>query len=117
MVFGDEREVVAVFQSDSLRNPPDWPGVIVGMPIPVPLGLFSLVGGFSGLLWAGGFGAPPLSFMQSSANRFDLATASFTVSFDRRTAPASALAYTPLSFVRRAQATLLGSWSGAMAKV
>ena len=50
MVFGDKREVEAVFQSDSLRNPPDWPGVIVGMPIPVPLGLFSLVGGFSGLL-------------------------------------------------------------------
>ena len=59
MVFGDEREVEAVFQSDSLRNPPDWPGVIVEMPIPVPLGRFSLVGGFSGLLWAGGFGAPP----------------------------------------------------------
>ena len=54
MVFGDKKEVEAVFQSDSLRNPPDWPGVIVEMPIPVPLGRFSLVGGFSGLL-----GVPP----------------------------------------------------------
>ena len=50
MVFGDEKEIGAVFHSDSLRNPPDWPGVIVEMPIPVPLGRFSLVGGFSGLL-------------------------------------------------------------------
>ena len=60
MVFGDEKEIGAVFHSDSLRNPPDWPGVIVEMPIPVPLGRFSLVGGFSGLLWAGGFGGPRL---------------------------------------------------------
>lgn len=60
MVFGDEKEMDAVFHSDSLRNPPDWPGVIVEMPIPVPLGRFSLVGGFSGLLWAGGFGGPRL---------------------------------------------------------
>ena len=59
MVFGDEKEMDAVFHSDSLRNPRDWPGVIVEMPIPVPLGRFSLVGGFSGLLWAGGFGGPP----------------------------------------------------------
>ena len=50
MVFGDEKEMDAVFHSDSLRNPRDWPGVIVEMPIPVPLGRFSLVGGFSGLL-------------------------------------------------------------------
>ena len=50
MVFGDEKEIGAVFHSDSLRNPRDWPGVIVEMPIPVPLGRFSLVGGFSGLL-------------------------------------------------------------------
>ena len=60
MVFGDEKEMDAVFHSDSLRNPRDWPGVIVEMPIPVPLGRFSLVGGFSGLLWAGGFGGPRL---------------------------------------------------------
>ena len=46
MVFGDEKEIDAVFHSDSLRNPPDWPGVIVEMPIPVPLGRFSLVGVF-----------------------------------------------------------------------
>ena len=50
MVFGDKKEMGAVFHSDSLRSPPDWPGVIVEMPIPVPLGRFSLVGGFSGLL-------------------------------------------------------------------
>ena len=50
MDLGNKREVEAVFHSDSLRDPSDWPGVIVEMPIPVPLGRFSLVGGFSGLL-------------------------------------------------------------------
>ena len=50
MDLGDKREAEAVFHSDSLRGPSDWPGVIVEMPIPVPLGRFSLVGGFSGLL-------------------------------------------------------------------